>query len=138
MAPLPYRDPEAIPDEPPDLELLCARALHRKAELTRKAVVAPCVVLGLFAGALGYLAVREICLSTVGFHYFYLSGILGLTPPFVLAIRAARALGDVLVRRGMPRWTEELASRHGVSREVLEEHAEVALGSEIALVGRDE
>lgn len=125
-----YREPDVPPDEPVDIEVACARLLHRRAERVRRSIVVPCVLLGLLIGGLLYVAVREAFLALLGFHYYYVTGFVAMLPPMVLSFRGARALGDLFVGRLMPGWTASLADQHGVDHEVLAEHALVALGAE--------
>ena len=98
---MPYRAPADV-TEPPDPELAAARELHVRADRTHKLVLVPSIVVGLAAGVAGYLVVREACFATIGAHQPYVSGLIGMLPPFILAFRAARGIADALVRRAMP------------------------------------
>jgi hypothetical protein len=126
--PLPYREPTAPEAEPPDAELEAARALHRRADRIRKAVLVPSILGGIALGFGGYLGLRELFFSAFGAHQPVVTGVVGMLPPVLAAFWLARAASDALVRRALPSWRAELARAHGLSEEALDEHVRVAGG----------
>jgi hypothetical protein len=122
----PYRTPCVPPEELPDVELVAARELHRRADRARKLVIVPFVLGGVALGSAAYLGVRELFFAAMGAHQPVVTGVLGMLPPLLGAFWAARNVGDAVVRRALPGWRSELAAAHGVSEEAMGEHARIA------------
>lgn len=111
-----------------DPELVCATELHRRADRIRRFVLAPTLLAGIALGIGGYFALREVFFATMGAHQPYLTGAVSILPSFVLSLRAARWASDALVRARIDAWTSELVSRHGVARDVLDDHVRIIRG----------
>ncbi len=124
----PYRQQADVLEEPPDLELECARVIHRRAELVRKASVVTLLLAGMLVGAIGYGLLRDLFFGYFGAHNPYLTASLAMTGPMVLSFRLARAVSDAVVRARADVWADDLAARLGVSREALADHVRVARG----------
>lgn len=129
----PYRQLVDVPEEPPDLELECARVIHRRAELVRKVSVVTLLLSGMALGAVGYTIVRDLFFARFGAHNPYLTASIAMTGPMVLAFRLARVVSDAVVRARVDAWADDLAARHGVSREALAEHVRVARGDDLGV-----
>ena len=127
----PYRSPQGPGAEPPDVELACARTIHRRAEAIRRAVTVPCVLGGLALGVAGYFALREAFFATLGAHQPYVTGTLALLPPFALSFKVAQKVSDAMIRGRVRTWVRDLAREHQLSVEALTEHAEIALGERL-------
>jgi hypothetical protein len=125
-----YREGAAPEPDPPDLELVCATELHRRADRIRRFVLVPSLLSGIVLGVVGYLALRELFFFTIHAHQPYVTGVLTILPAFVGSLRGARWFSDALVRARIDGWMTELTQAHGVSREALDDHARLVRGRE--------
>ena len=121
---MPFR--EAPSDFPPaDGEELAVKELATRAARLRRVILLPTILAGVFAGIAGYLLVREIQFSMWNAQIPWLSGALGVFPPFAGALRLARYLSDAAVARRAPEWISEQAARHKIEASILEQYRSV-------------
>ena len=102
-----------------NVSIEAAETLGRRADRVRHAVAWPCVVMGVLAGYVGYLVVREIQFAIIGVNFGWLSAVAGGIPPLMASAFVARWIGRAIVRRRAPTWIMEISNQTGASREEL-------------------
>jgi hypothetical protein len=119
----PYRSPSSIAPEPPDPEVLAFSEIARRAKRIRLTVMLPVLLSGIGLGVAAYVGLRELFFETVGVHYPYLTGLLTVSPTVALAWKTASVLARGLIARRTHAWVADLAERHELAREPLEDFA---------------
>ncbi|MBS2011407.1 MAG: hypothetical protein JST00_00735 [Deltaproteobacteria bacterium] len=115
-----YREPSEAPEER-DLEAIAIAELGRRAGRARAVFIVSVLVVGIGAGVVLYLALRELQLAMLGAHIPYLTGALTMFPAFGGAMRLGPRLADAYLAKRLPTWREELAKAHGLDLASLEE-----------------
>lgn len=109
-------------------EVAAATALHERATSVRRTVIVASTLFGIVLGVGAYFALREVFFETFGAHMPFVTGAVAFAPPFAASIRLGKRLADSIVRSRMGSWMTALALSYHVRREVLEEHARLAVG----------
>jgi hypothetical protein len=74
-------------------------------------------------GVAAYVGLREMFFDTLGAHSPYVTGIATVLPTVTLAWKIASWLARELIARRTRAWVAELAGRHDLAREPLEDFA---------------
>lgn len=114
-----YRSPDARP-EPPDLEADAIAELVARAKRVRARVLVPGIVLAVLGGVALAITVREVQFVLLNAHFPYVTAFV-VAPVVAFAMQRVSRLADAAVRLRSPAWRAELATRHGLDGESLEE-----------------
>lgn len=106
--------------EPADVEAEAIVELVARAQRVRMSVLVPGIVFSVLGGVLLALAVREAQFALLNAHFPYATALV-VAPIVAFAMQRASRLADATVRLRAPAWRAELATRHGLDRESLEE-----------------
>jgi hypothetical protein len=125
MDPLAHDRPglHGAPDEPAilDEETAAFVELGRRASRLRGRVALVLALAGMLGGMASYLVLRDIQMTINGAHSPYLTGLASVGVLMAASLYIAQKLGRALCRMRAPSWIDELAQRHRVPREKLEE-----------------
>ena len=81
----------------------------------------PLLLLGLAAGGMAYVVLRDLQFASRGAHIPWLTGIVSFFPTFGGSLWLAPRVADFFVRRALRGWREELATEHGLDLAQFEE-----------------
>jgi hypothetical protein len=115
---------EAAP-EVPDREALADAALAVRVARVRVAVTLACMLTTFAVGAALTGAVILLQFALLAKAWVKLSALVGFGVSMPLGFRLTFALGRSVVRRRLPRWVDELASRHQLPPGPMRERAAI-------------
>jgi hypothetical protein len=102
-----------------------AAELGRRARRLRGTVGGALAFVGLFVGGTAYVVLRSFFLERFGMSSPVAVATLTVLPSLFLALRLARPVTVGLLEARRTRWVDDLAARHGIAREHVEELASV-------------
>jgi len=115
-----YRE-QGEQDDQPDPESLAIAEITRRTSRLRAFILVPLLLLGLAAGGMAYVVLRDLQFASRGAHIPWLTGIVSFFPTFGGSLWLAPRVADFFVRRALRGWREELATEHGLDLAQFEE-----------------
>lgn len=97
--------------------------LGRRRSRLHVLILTPFVIVGVLSGVPGYMLAREIQFAIWQVSWVLLSGLVGFVVPAVVFSAIGQAIARRMVRVRTRAWIGELAERHGVARDKLEQIA---------------
>lgn len=115
-----YREPGEQPDQP-DPEGLAIAELTRRTSRLRAFILVPLLLLGIAAGGVAYVVLRDLQFASRGAHIPWLTGIVSFFPTFGGSLWLAPRVANFVTRRALRGWRAQLAQKHGLDLAQFEE-----------------